>query len=58
MDGARSGGAAVDANGGFSLDANRGVRYRLIVESGGRIVASQEFVAGEGDLAVDLTGRQ
>ncbi len=51
---ARTGGVTTDAAGRFTLRAYRGVRYRLEVESHGRVVAAAEFVAGDGPLVVPL----
>lgn len=51
---ALTGGATTDAEGRFTLDAYRGVRYEVQVESYGRVVGAVEFVAGDGPIAVPL----
>ncbi|MGE3885012.1 MAG: hypothetical protein AB7H81_01135 [Vicinamibacterales bacterium] len=41
-------------DGRFSISAHRGVRYRVLVEEGSRIVGRTEFVAGDGPLEIVL----
>lgn len=45
---ARTAGVTTDADGHFRLELHDGVRYRIEVERGGRVVASRDIVAGRG----------
>ena len=49
-----TGGATTDAEGRFTLNAYRGVRYEAQLESYGRVVGAVEFVAGDGPVEVPL----
>jgi hypothetical protein len=51
---ALTGGATTDADGRFTLDAYRGVRYEVQVEYYGRVIGAVEFVAGDGPIEVLL----
>jgi hypothetical protein len=55
---ARAYGGRTDASGRFTLSVHRGVRYRVHVEGGGRIVGTTEFVAGDEAIEVPLRPRQ
>jgi hypothetical protein len=51
---ARTGGARTDAEGRFTIDLHRGVRYRVMVERRGRVTVSVETVAGAGPIQITL----
>lgn len=51
---ARAYGGMTAEDGSFSISAHRGVRYRVLVEEGQRIVGRAEFVAGDGPLEIGL----
>ena len=54
---ARTGGARTDAEGRFRIVLHRGVRYRVMVEIRGRVVASTDVVAGAEPIEILLPGR-
>ncbi len=51
---ARVGGFRTLADGRFTIEAHRGVSYRVLVESGQRVVGRAEFVAGDEALEIRL----
>ena len=51
---ALTGGTTTDAEGRFTLDVYRGVRYEVQVEYYGRVVGAVEFVAGDEPVEVPL----
>ena len=55
---ARTLGGTTGADGRFTLEANRGVRYRVLVEGGLQTVGQAEFVAGDDELEIRLAPRR
>lgn len=53
----RTGGARTDAEGRFTIVLHRGVRYRVMVEIRGRVVASTDVVAGTEPIEILLPRR-
>lgn len=51
---ATTGGARTDGEGRFTIGLHRGVRYRVMVEIRGRVVASTEVVAGTAPIEIML----
>lgn len=54
---ARTGGARTDRDGRFTIGLHRGVRYRVMVEIRGRVVASADVVAGTEPIEIMLPRR-
>jgi len=54
---ARTGGAQTDREGRFTIGLHRGVRYRVMVEIRGRVVASTDVVAGTEPIEIMLPRR-